>query len=475
MVVGESRSSGGYRAFRWDAVNGMVSLGTLAGGSSSNASAANADGSVIVGESSSDDGWLAFRWESGTGMVSLGTLTGGSYSEAKGVSAEGSVIVGRANATEGIRAFRWQAGTGMVSLGTLTGGTSSRAFGVSADGSVTVGYSDSTNGTRAFIYHSTMLDLVNTQMAIGQSAADQAAAVGMRNAVMNFTLNRELTVNRPAATKADGPATLPMALRLEAGLADSSGTGQQHFGGITAALGLSDSLTLNGFVSGLGELRGIDGLDLSGDQTAIGFSLRSNSAGNTGLTWRLAVARSGGDADISRSSALADTESGSGNASLTTLAARGEIGYGFDRGFALLTPYLRIENARTTRGAYTESGSVSSPASFDAYTSEVTTATLGLNGELRASANTSLRFGIGAAHDLNRSGDPVTGTSLIPGLASFSVAAPTVLNQTRAFASAGVSYFLTNGAEIALDAELAQSAYRKAPTGIASISYAIRF
>ncbi len=57
--------------------------------------------------------------------------------------------------------------------------------------------------------------------------------------------------------------------------------------------------------------------------------------------------------------------------------------------------------------------------------------------------------------------DPMTGT--IPGLARFSVAAPTVLNQTRAFALAGVSYFLANGVEVALDAELTQSAYRKAP------------
>ncbi|WIY23646.1 hypothetical protein [Parasedimentitalea psychrophila] len=194
----------------------MTDLGALGSGFSSKAHGVSADGAVVVGQSGSSVGTRAFRWDAANGMVDLGTSTGGSYSIAAGVSADGSVIVAQSHSGVGLNAFRWDAGSGMVSLGTLTGGTVSRAFGVSADGYVTVGYADSFGDDRAFTYHSTMLDLLNSQIAIGQSAADQAAAVGMRNAVMNFSLNRELTVNRPAATTADGPATLPMALRLEA-------------------------------------------------------------------------------------------------------------------------------------------------------------------------------------------------------------------------------------------------------------------
>ncbi|NRB18797.1 MAG: PEP-CTERM sorting domain-containing protein, partial [Rhodobacteraceae bacterium] len=100
----------------------MTDLDTLVGGTSSKALGVSADGAVVVGESGSAGGTRAFRWESGTGMVDLGTLTGGNNSKAAGVSADGSVIVGQSNSDDGWRAFRWDAGSGMVSLGTLGGG-----------------------------------------------------------------------------------------------------------------------------------------------------------------------------------------------------------------------------------------------------------------------------------------------------------------------------------------------------------------
>jgi probable HAF family extracellular repeat protein len=113
-----------YRAFRWTAGSGMVSLGVS---HNSFASGVSGDGSVIVGNN--------FRWTAGTGMVGLGYLPGATNSSANGVSADGSVIVG----TSGSQAFRWTAGSGMVGLGYLPGGNSSSATAVRGDGSIVVG------------------------------------------------------------------------------------------------------------------------------------------------------------------------------------------------------------------------------------------------------------------------------------------------------------------------------------------------
>jgi probable HAF family extracellular repeat protein len=81
----------------------------------------------------------------------LGTLPGGSSSEAWGVSADGAVVVGWSyNAARQARAFHWVASGGMQDLGTL-GGNRSFAYGVSADGAVVVGKAINAGGfTRPF-------------------------------------------------------------------------------------------------------------------------------------------------------------------------------------------------------------------------------------------------------------------------------------------------------------------------------------
>jgi probable HAF family extracellular repeat protein len=146
VVVGEfTTAAGPQRAFRWTQLGGMVSLGTLPGGTESLARGVSADGSVVVGGANIGviGQWSAFRWTQAGGMVDLGTL-GGPSSRAYGVSADGSVVVGWANTTIiGQRsAFRWTQLDGMVNLGTLPGNPpwmGSHAYGVSADGSVVVG------------------------------------------------------------------------------------------------------------------------------------------------------------------------------------------------------------------------------------------------------------------------------------------------------------------------------------------------
>lgn len=129
VVVGHGRSETGVEAFYWTESAGMTSLG------SGRAYGVSADGTVVVGQTGGFSG-EAFAWTDEGGMVGLGYLAGGSTSTANAASADGSVIVGSSSN----RAFRWTAGGGMVSLGILSGGAISQAHGVSGDGSVVVGH-----------------------------------------------------------------------------------------------------------------------------------------------------------------------------------------------------------------------------------------------------------------------------------------------------------------------------------------------
>src|ERR1039457_2451460 len=67
-----------------------------------NTTGVSGDGSVVVGTSGYDTSgygyfFRAFRWTAGSGMVSLGSLPDYNDSLAAGVSADGSVIVGRSD------------------------------------------------------------------------------------------------------------------------------------------------------------------------------------------------------------------------------------------------------------------------------------------------------------------------------------------------------------------------------------------
>ena len=109
----------------------------------------SADGSVLVGMSETTTGNEAARWTQGTGLVGLGHFPEGTSSYATAASSDGSVIVGASNSgTSDQQAFRWTAATGLVNLGTLPGDDTSTAQDVSADGSVVVGQS----GSRAMVW-----------------------------------------------------------------------------------------------------------------------------------------------------------------------------------------------------------------------------------------------------------------------------------------------------------------------------------
>jgi probable HAF family extracellular repeat protein len=115
-VVGKADTElNNIRPFLWDHGT-MIDLGTLAGGSWTEANAIN-HSRQVVGSSRSDEPivWRGFLWQNDV-MTDLGTL-GGEGSSAKDINNLGQ-IVGKADTPTDSRAYLWEKGT-MIDLNTL--------------------------------------------------------------------------------------------------------------------------------------------------------------------------------------------------------------------------------------------------------------------------------------------------------------------------------------------------------------------
>ena len=472
-VVGVRTSSGfDPVAVFWDWNNGAISsfaLGWLPGGNYSEAWAINGAGSVIVGDSQSTDGMRAFRWTEAEGMVSLGVLDGAATSHARAVNADGSVVVG----WSGGQAMRWQDGVGMEAIPFLTGGSWSYALGVSANGQIVVGAGDSTDGVRAFAWNSevvesTPIDIDNTVATVQAAAQDIGAAAASRNHGAMGGMERELDLpgpgSGPGASRGGGApflstqgaqARAPIAFSFGAGLLRPSEGGTGGRADVMAVVGLGERLQFGGFLE-LGNGPSREGiLTLDGRQITGGLWLRHRAADFTGLTWRIAALTSGGDVTITRADILPDTEAGSGATRLSSRAASAEIGWGMATGAGVVIPFARIAHARTTRGAYDETDAIGFPLSFDAHEETLTSLTLGLDSRFTTGAQGTLRLSAGITRDLARSRTPITGTSAIPGFEVFAVDMPEVASRTRPFVT--ISYSHAVGAASAVTASASAS------------------
>lgn len=133
-------SAGTAHAFAWDAVNGMVDLGSL-GGESSRANAVSTDGTVIVGwdQDASTGWWRSARWVNGVEeLLAPGTYAG----DCQGVSSDGTWIVGNNHPNNMDGGFLYSDATGFTDLGTLSGWQyQGHPLDVSDDGKVVVGWS----------------------------------------------------------------------------------------------------------------------------------------------------------------------------------------------------------------------------------------------------------------------------------------------------------------------------------------------
>ena len=137
----------GGQPWIWTDGEGQLLLRDLNGNMmpNSHATSISMDGTCIAGQANGQ----AFRWTDQDGMVGLGFLPGGTSSQALGISADGSVIVGTARDSSGVStAFVWDALHGMRDLRDILTDSGvnlsywsnlTKANDVSADGTVIVG------------------------------------------------------------------------------------------------------------------------------------------------------------------------------------------------------------------------------------------------------------------------------------------------------------------------------------------------
>jgi len=112
VVVGYGdTSSGNDHAFRWTGASGMADLGVLSGGTFSRANAVSGDGKVVVGSADDSAGnSAAFRWTQSAGMQSVvqwlttahvSVPINWSLSNATATNADGTVVVGYGDNPDG--------------------------------------------------------------------------------------------------------------------------------------------------------------------------------------------------------------------------------------------------------------------------------------------------------------------------------------------------------------------------------------
>ena len=480
-VAGHANITGnsGTHAFLWTGAGSMQDLGTL-GGTYSYASAISADGAAVAGYAylAGNSSQHAFRWTDAGGMQDLGTF-GGTYSYAYAISADGAAVAGYADldGNSSHHAFRWTDAGGMQDLGTL-GGNDSVATAISADGSVVAGWARNASGyDRAFIWRGQMLDLVNTQTAMVQTAADLAAAGAQQLGAIGGLANAEigapgseLTVH--GSSMGTMPARLPVALRLGAAVIAGDAPGTQRFAELGAAVGLGPRFTLGGSLALGNGSSNLESIAFDGRLTSAALYLRSRAPEGRGLTWKLAAAWGGGTVDVLRPNLLPNTEAGHGLADLQSRALLAEIGWDKPTTGGRITPYLRLAHASTTRGGYTEAGDIDFPVTYAQQQLDLTTATLGLAGEHRLSARDLLRYDVGAEIDLSRSAGQIIATS---DAGDFAFDAPAAANTARLAAAIGVSHRVGANGTLTADLGVAQSAYGGRPATTLRLGYEMRF
>jgi len=112
-------------AFRWDAANGVQSLGVPTGQSESSAFYISEDGAVVAGEADAgaNTSQVPFRWDA-AGIASLGVLPGLDSCEVTSLSADGSQLAGLCfEQSVSPAAFVWDAQNGMRDLRAVLAGT----------------------------------------------------------------------------------------------------------------------------------------------------------------------------------------------------------------------------------------------------------------------------------------------------------------------------------------------------------------
>ncbi len=477
VVVGTATTNSVTSAVRWTDSNGMQSLGMLNGGAYSQANAVNVDGSVIVGKakdgSTNSQGFLqqerAFRWTASNNMENLGTLNGGSYSNALAVSADGAVVVG--TAYDGAdpsnyyyqRAFRWTRATGMVSVDQWMrdNGVSVSvenlprfATGVSADGSVIVGV---TYGDRGFVARGPVTISLNDGGASNPpTRTTTAGLIDIANYITSLSATPRLA---PQVQNADlvmnGAHSSPLFMLLDAGQSSASFTGD---GGYTSARSAQGGIGAGEFGFGRGIEGGWTVRVAGGGQYA---RMDTPNAGNSvfssgyiapdvsyavggGVVATLSGYFNWGKADIRRDYLNgAANDSSFGSAATQTYGVRARLDWQDALKLAStgISPFVSYTYLNSQMNGYTETGG-SFPVRFNGSREISNAVRIGADATTPLNDQFALVTRLEYGHRFEKAGAGVSGQIL--GLSAFSIDGASV-QQDWLRGGLGVSYKLGNG------------------------------
>ena len=216
-------------------------------------------------------------------------------------------------------------------------------------------------------------------------------------------------------------------------------------GVLIGARRLSPQLRLGAFIDYSLVRRDPQGLKFGDPQPLIGAFLGYDQEGEgRGLQGKLTAAMNRGAVSVSRAGGLADTEPGSGKASLNSFGFAGEIGWGLALdGETLVTPYLGLRHTQARRGAYGESamaGGVDFPLSYAPFSQSLTTATAGMRLKGQLTDKIGFQLGLGAEYDLAQKASAYAGASTIPGLETFALPGAQTSNRFRPVGNVSLFY-----------------------------------
>jgi autotransporter-associated beta strand protein len=171
---------------------------------------------------------------------------------------------------------------------------------------------------------------------------------------------------------------------------------------------------------------------------------------------------------------LLNTEPGSGTSTLKSLAARIQVGYGFDNLVTnvLMTPFVGVRYYNASLNGYTENGSF--PISYNSTTAGNNSALAGLKVSGKIDEHYSAMFTVGVESDLSKTNVVYSGnTASVPGMSSFSTQPSNSTSTTRPYANVGFYYTPDKASVIGLTSYYQQSYYQSVSSITTMLTYTV--
>ena len=261
----------------------------------------------------------------------------------------------------------------------------------------------------------------------------------------------------------------------------SMGGQNEGAGVLAAAYRVNANVRIGGFIDYRASELNSAGLKQDDTMPTFGaFAAYSARGDGTGLQAKASGAYNSGKVTVTRVGSVADnTEPGSGKAALNSYAFGAELGWGFAVSPTVVaTPYAGVRYTDATRNGYTEgtvTGTVDYPIAYDAYYQRLTTATAGLRLSGMYSDKVGYQASLGGEYDLAHKASNYSGTSTIPGMATFDLANTGSSNRARIVASTGVFYQVDKTQRLTANVAVRGQAYSSQPSVTTLVGYQAAF